>query len=402
MLNKKIMLTVLLVVILSLVSIAGTVLADDDDAAPIPNVGLVTGSAEGEASGLTGTGATFPSALFAVWLDVYVPLTGIDINYQPTGSSAGIRGILDRSVNFGASEAALTDEQLAPVLEEGNNVLHFPVTLGAVVPTYNIPELGEDVELRFTPETLCLTFLGEAGRTSDRDPIIRWNDPRLVELNPSLEDVDRFIVIVHRADGSGTTDVFTNYLTTVCEDWANIVGRGTSVNWPTGIGARGNAGVAGNIAQTPYSLGYVEKAFAGLNNLPFAAMQNLEGNFVTASQETISLAAAEFEVPDDLRVEVVNAPGENSYPIVGFAWIMVYQNQDNMADAIALTRFLWWAMHDGQQLVIDEADDPVVAGYAPIPEPIIRITEQMLLSINVDGERALPQEIIDASDLAGE
>lgn len=400
---KRNPLAIFIVVLVTFAVSIGFVAAQDDDMEPaVPNLGLVQGSAEGEAPGLTGTGATFPSALFAVWLDVYVPLTGVDINYQPTGSSAGIRGILDRSVEFGASEAALTDEQLAPVLEEGNNILHFPVTLGAVVPTFNIPELGEDADLRFTPETLCLAFLGEGAASLGIDPIIRWNDERLVELNPELADIDRFIVIVHRSDGSGTTDVFTNYLTTVCEPWAELVGRGTSVNWPTGIGARGNAGVAGNVAQTPYTLAYVEKAFAGLNNLPFAAVQNLEGNFIRADQETISLAAAEFEVPDDLRVEVVNAPGENSYPIVGFAWIMVYENQDNMADAIALTRFLWWAMHDGQQLVIDEGDDPVVGGYAPIPEPIIRITEDFLLRINVDGERALPDEIIENSDLAGE
>jgi phosphate transport system substrate-binding protein len=397
MFKRSIITSISLLLVIAMVTVGGV--AQAQEGSGIPNLGLVSGPYEGEATGLTGTGATFPSALFATWLDVYVPLTGVDINYQPTGSSAGIRGILDRSVNFGASEAALTDEQMAAA-----NILHIPATLGAVVPTYNLPELG-DTPVRFTPETLCLAFLGEAGRRggdNPRDPIIKWNDPRLVADNPELANIDRFIVIVHRSDGSGTTDVFTNYLTTVCEDWARIVGRGTSVNWPTGIGARGNAGVAGNINQTPYSLGYVEKAFAGLNNLPFASVQNQAGNFVRASQETISLAAAEFEIPADLRVELVNAPGEASYPIVGFAWIMIYQEQDNMADAIALTRFLWWAIHDGQQLVIDEADDPVIAGYAPLPEPVIRLAEDMLLSVTVNGERALPAEIIAASDRAGE
>lgn len=390
--------TLLVALLVAMLVIASGVMAQDDDMeVQVPNVGLVSGSADGEATDLTGTGATFPSALYAAWLDVYVPLTGVDINYQPTGSSAGIRGITDNSVQFGGTDAAMSDEQIEAT---GGNILHVPTALGAVVATYNIPELGEDVELRFTPETLCLAFLGEAGRTADRDPIIRWNDERLVADNPELADIDRFIVIVHRADGSGTTDVFTNYLTTVCEDWANIVGRGTSVNWPTGIGARGNAGVAGNTAQTGYSLAYVEKAFAELNNLPVALIQNQAGNFIYPSQEAVSIAAAEFETPADLRVEIVDAPGEESYPISAYTWLLVYQEQTNLAEAIALTRFLWWVTHDGQQFIIDESADPVIAGYSPLPEPVIRLAEDMILAITVNGERALPQDILDASDRA--
>lgn len=389
--------TLLVALLVAVFTISGAVMAqEEEETVTLPNVGLVTGAGEGEATALTGTGASFPSALIAIWLDLYVPMTGVDVNYQPTGSSAGIRSILDGSVDFGGTEAAFSDEQVesAPA-----TVLHIPVTLGGVVPTYNIPELGADVQLKFTPENLALAFLGEAGRTADRDPLLKWNDPRLVADNPELAEIDRYIVIVRRAEGSGTTDIFTNYLSTVNEDWAELVGRGTSVNWPTGIGARGSAGVAGNVAQTPYSLTYVEKAFAGLNDLPFAAVQNAEGNFVVASQETISNAAAQFEIPDDLRVELVNAPGADSYPIVGMTWILVYQDQTDAELAGALTRFLWWATHDGQQLVIDESDDLIIAGYAPLPEPVIRLAEAQILSINVDGETALAADIIEASDL---
>jgi phosphate transport system substrate-binding protein len=388
--------TLLVALLIAALAVVSGVMAQDEEAVEIPNVGLVSGSAEGEATALTGTGASFPSALYAAWLDVYVPLTGVDVNYQPTGSSAGIRGISDNSVQFGGTDAAMSDEQIEAA---GGNILHIPTALGAVVATYNIPELGETA-LRLTPDNICLIFLGEGGRTSDRDPIIKWNDERLVADNPELADIDRYIVVVHRADGSGTTDVFTNYLSTVCEDWANIVGRGTSVNWPTGIGARGSAGVAANTAQTPYSITYVEKAFAELNSIPVAVVQNQAGNFIYPSQEATSIAAAEFETPADLRVEIVNAPGEESYPIAAYTWLLVYEEQTNAAEAIALTRFLWWATHDGQQFIYDEAADPVIAGYAALPEPVIRLAEDLILSITVDGEQALPQDIVDASDLA--
>lgn len=383
-------------ILLVFVAAFGGIVAAQDEAAGVPNTGLITGGIDGEAAALTGTGASFPSALYAAWLDLYVPLTGVEVDYQPTGSSAGIRGISDRSVQFGGTDAAMSDEQIEAA---GANILHIPTALGGIVATYNIPELG-DTELNLTAENLALIFLGEAGRTSDRDPIIRWNDERLVADNPELAEIDRFIVIVHRADGSGSTDVFTNYLTTVSEDWANLVGRGTSVNWPTGIGARGNAGVAGNIAQSAYSIGYVEKAFAELNDLPVARVQNQAGNFIYPSQEAVSLAAAEFEIPADLRVEIVNAPGEESYPIAAFTWLLVYEEQTDAAEATALTRFLWWASHDGQQFILDNGDDPVIAGYAPLPEPVVRMAEDLILSITVNGEQAIPADLLAASDRA--
>lgn len=380
-------------------SLGGAALAQEDDAA-IPGTGLITGPAEGEARNLTGTGATFPNPLYERWIEIaYTPLTGVQVNYQPTGSSAGIRGATDGSVNFGGSDAIMTDEQLAAA--PGGPILHIPAALGGVVPTYNIPEL-DDEALNFTPETLCLVFLGEAGRTSDREPIIRWNDPRLVADNPALAEIDRYIVVVHRAEGSGTTEIFTNYLTAVCPDWAEQVGAGPAVNWPTGIGARGNAGVAGNIAQTPYTIGYVEQAYAATNQLPSAAVQNREGNFVRASQETISLAAAGFDLPDDMRIKLIDAEGENAYPISGLTWLLVYENQTDPEIALALARFLWWATHDGQQFIIDNADDPIIGGYAPLPLPAIQKAEQLILRINVDGVQALPTELAEAAMPADE
>jgi len=362
----------------------------------IPGSGLITGPVDGEVKTLNGAGATFPKPLYDQWIAAYNKLTSVQINYQAIGSGGGIQGISDQSVDFGASDGPMTDEQLANA--KGGPVLHIPMALGGVVPTYNLPELqGQDV-LKFTPETLALVFLGEAGRvTGDnpRDPIVKWNDPRLVADNPQLANIDKYIVVVHRSDSSGTTNIWTSYLSAVNEDWADLVGFGNAVDWPTGIGAKGNAGVAGNVSQTPYSLGYVEQGYAVANNLPVAAVQNKAGNFVTASQETVSAAAAGVDLPDDMRVKIVNADGENAYPIAGFTWLLVYENQTDAAKALALTRYVWWATHDGQELIAN-ATDPVMQGYAPLPEPAIKKAEALIMKINVDGKQVLPQEIADA------
>jgi phosphate transport system substrate-binding protein len=363
----------------------------------IPGSGLITGPAEGEAKTLNGAGATFPKPLYDQWVALYNQLTGVQINYQGIGSGGGIQGISDQSLDFGASDGPMTDEQLANA--KGGLVLHIPMVLGGVVPVYNIPELeGQDV-LKFTPETLALVFLGEAGRVggdNPRDPIVKWNDARLVADNPQLANVDKYIVVVHRSDSSGTNNIFTSYLSAVSPDWADIVGFGNSVDWQTGIGAKGNPGVAGNVVQTPYAIGYVEQGYAVANNLPAAAVQNQAGNFVTASQETVSAAAAGVELPDDMRVKIVNAAGDNAYPIAGFTWLLVYENQADSAKALALTRYLWWATHDGQEF-ITTSTDPVVLGYAPLPEPAIQKAEALIMKITVDGTMALPQELAAAA-----
>jgi phosphate transport system substrate-binding protein len=384
----------MLVLALALTLVVPVAFAQGDT---IPGSGLITGPADGEAKALNGAGATFPKPLYDQWVALYNDLTGVQINYQGIGSGGGIQGISDQSLDFGASDGPMTDEQLANA--KGGLVLHIPMALGGVVPVYNLPELdGQDV-LKFTPETLALVFLGEAGRVSGdnpRDPIVKWNDERLVADNPQLADVDKYIVVVHRSDSSGTNNIFTSYLSAVSEDWADIVGFGNSVDWQTGIGAKGNPGVAGNVVQTPYAIGYVEQGYAVANDLPAAAVQNQAGNFVTASQETVSAAAAGVELPDDMRVKIVNAAGDNAYPIAGFTWLLVYENQTDAVKALALTRYLWWATHDGQVFTATSTD-PVVLGYAPLPEPAIQKAEALIMKITVDGTMALPQEIADAA-----
>ena len=356
----------------------------------IPGTGLITGGVDGEAETLNGAGSTFAKPLYDQWNAQYNTLTGVQINYQAIGSGGGIQGISDQSLDFGATDGPMTDEQLANA--KGGAILHIPTSMGGVVLVYNIPELEGQDALKFTPETLALVYLGEAAS----DPIVKWNDERLVADNPQLANVDKYIVVVHRSDSSGTTNIFTSYLSAVSQDWADIVGFGNAVDWQTGIGAKGNPGVAGNVVQTPYAIGYVEQGYAAANNLPAAAVQNQAGNFVMASQETVSAAAAGVELPADMRVKIVNADGENAYPIAGFTWLLVYENQTDSAKALALVRYLWWATHDGQALVAT-SDDPVFQGYAPLPVPAIKAAEALIMKVTVDGQMVLPQELADAA-----
>lgn len=380
----------LLLVLVLVLPVASTFAQDG-----IMGSGLVTGPMDGEATTLNAAGATFPKPIYDQWMAEYAALTGVQINYQGIGSGGGQRGISDMSLDFAGSDAYMKDEQLAEA--QGGPILHIPMVLGGVVATYNLPELaGSDEVLKFTPETLALAFLGELGAPDDREPLVKWNDPRLVADNPQLADVDKYIVIVHRSDSSGTTNIFTDYLTTISEDWASEVGAGKTVNWPTGIGAKGNPGVAGNVAQTAYALGYVEAGYAVANDLPAAAVQNMDGNFVEVTQASVSAAAGGLELPDDMRVGAVNAAGPDSYPIAGFTWILVYENQTDAAKGTAIARYLWWATHDAQEWTAASMD-PVILGYAPLPPAAIEKAEALIMMIkNPDGSPALPQEIIDA------
>ncbi len=373
---------ILIVGIVVLVAAFGSLVLAQDDMT-IPGSGLVTGPMDGEAQSLTGAGATFPQVLYTTWFSDYATLTGVEINYQGIGSGGGIRSITDQTVDFGASDGPMTDDQLATAEETcGAPILHIATALGGVVPTYNVPELADSGEvLKFTPETLSGIFLNE---------ITNWSDEALVADNPQLEGVDQPIAVIHRSDGSGTTNIFTSYLSAVSEEWATNVGAGTSVNWPTGIGQKGNAGIAGAIAGVPYSLGYVELAYAEQNGLPVAAIQNQDGAFVQANAETVTNAAAGVEIPEDERIMIVNGAGENTYPIAGFTWILVCPNQTDGAKATALTRMLWWATHDGQ--TYHEA-----LGYSPLPEPAIQADEAQIMKIMVDGAPALPEEISSAA-----
>lgn len=376
----------------------------------IPGSGMITGPMEGTATELNCAGATFPKplydVLFAAEGSSYNQLTGLRVNYQAIGSSGGINGISDNSVDCGATDGFMSDDQLSTAEANGGPVIHIPAALGGVAVTYNLPETN-GAQIKLTAETLTLIFLGDspAAATVNADvenftPLVKWNDSRLVADNPELATVDKFITVVHRAEGSGTTRIFTSYLSAVSAGWNEEVGAGNSIDWPTGIGARGNAGVAGNITQSPYTIGYVEYGFALANNLPVALLQNAAGNFVAPTAGNVSEAAAGIELPDDMRVTIVNASGENAYPISGFTWLLARQIQTDPAKALSLVRLLWWETHDGQMIISDastvtDASDPLfaVSGYAPLPQAAITKAEALIMSITVDGVMVLPQEI---------
>jgi phosphate transport system substrate-binding protein len=339
----------------------------------IPGSGKITGPVDGEAKQLNGAGATFPAVLYSKWFSEYAKLTGVQINYQAIGSGGGIKSISDQTVDFGASDGPMTDDQLKAA--KGGALYHIPAALGGVVPTYSIPGITDT--LKFTPDTLAGIFLGD---------ITQWNDAKLVADNPQLKDVNQFIVVVHRSDGSGTTNIWTSYLTAVNDKWAKQVGAANSVQWPVGLGGKGNEGVAGNVKQTQYSLGYVELAYAVQNGLPVGLVKNKAGKFVAATEQSVSLAAQGVTLPDDMRVKLVNSDNPDAYPISGFTWLLIYAKQTDPAKATALTRMLWWATHDGQKFNAD-------LHYAPLPLDAIKRAEALITQITVNDKPALPAGI---------
>ncbi|MGQ9619314.1 MAG: phosphate ABC transporter substrate-binding protein PstS [Candidatus Aminicenantia bacterium] len=319
---------------------------------------------------LLGAGATFPYPLYAKMFDAYYKITGVKVNYQSIGSGGGLRQIINKTVDFGASDAFMTDEQLKKVPAE---ILHIPIALGAVVPTYN---LVGNPEIKFTPDILADIFLGK---------IRKWNDPRIVELNPSLKSLTFDIVVVHRSDGSGTTLIWTDYLSKVSKEWKEKVGAGTSVNWPTGIGGKGNEGVTGLVKQTPGSIGYVELIYAIKNNLPVGLVKNRSGKFIKPSLETIS-SAAQVNLPEDTRVSITDTNSPEGYPISGFTWILLYKEQNydgrKKERAEALVKLLWWMTHEGQKY-----SKPL--HYAPLPSQAVSKAEKILKSITYNGKSIL-------------
>ena len=344
-------------------------------AQPVPGAGLVKGPMAGEATKLTGAGATFPAVLYTKWFSDYVKLTKVEINYQAIGSGGGIKSISDMTVDFGASDGPMTDDQLKAA--KGGALLHIPAAMGGVVPTYNLPELAGKANLKFTPDTLAGIYNGD---------ITKWNDPLLVADNPELAAIDKYIAVVHRSDGSGTTNIWTSYLTAVNEKWAKETGAANAVKWPVGLGGKGNEGVAGNVKQTPYTLGYVELAYAKQNKLPVGLVKNSSGNFIAANEDTVSQAAAGVELPADMRVKLVNSSNPKAFPIAGFTWLLAYQTQTDAAKATAVTRMLWWATHDGQAYSSG-------LDYAPLPVDAIKKAEVLIKSITVAGKPALPASI---------
>ena len=311
---------------------------------------------------LTGAGATFPNPIYAKWFDLYAKQTGVRINYQSIGSGGGIQQITNKTVDFGASDAPLTDAQLAKTPAP---LQHIPTVLGAVVVTYNLPGVPKGLKLR--SEDVADIFLGK---------ISKWNDKRIADDNPGISLPDKPIVVVRRSDGSGTTSIFTDYLTKASADWASKVGKGTSVNWPVGLGGKGNEGVAGLVKQSEGSIGYVELAYAVKNNLPYAALQNKAGKFVEPTLDAVSAAAAAAaaNMPRDLRASITNADGSGSYPISGFTWLLVYREMKDKTKAAALQRFLKWAMGEGQGYAKG-------LYYAPLPGNVIKVCNGAIASV---------------------
>ena len=322
------------------------------------------GAAE-QAQNLTGAGATFPYPIYSKWFDEYTKThPGVHINYQSLGSGAGIRQVTEGTVDFGATDGPMNEEQLSAFREKnGAGILHFPTVLGAVVPTYNLPSVTQD--LRFTPAALARIFLGT---------VTKWNDSAIASANPgvTLPEVD--IVVIHRSDGSGTTFVWTDYLSKVSPDWSSGPGKGTSVNWPVGLGGKGNEGVSGLVKQTPNSIGYVEMIYALQNQMPVGLVQNSSGNFVKASLDAVTAAAAEMIMPDDFRVSITNSGVANAYPISSFTWLLIPERIKDSAKSATLKEFVTWMLGPGQAMA------PALE-YAPLPAAVIAKEQQALARI---------------------
>jgi phosphate transport system substrate-binding protein len=317
---------------------------------------------------LQGAGATFPNPLYQKWFSEYNKITpNAKFDYQSIGSGGGINQITARTVDFGGSDAPMKDEQLKAAPAE---LLHIPTVLGAVVVVFNLPSVS--AELKFTPEAIAGIYLGK---------ITRWDDAAIAASNAGVSLPGSTITVVHRSDGSGTTYVWTDYLSKVSPEWKDKVGTGTSVNWPVGVGAKGNEGVAGQVKQTPSAIGYVELIYAEQNKMPYALVQNSSGQFVKPSLDSVTAAAAgaAANMPDDLRVSITNAPGSTAYPISSFTYFLVYKEQQNQAKGKALVNFLWWSIHDGEQMAKGLL-------YAPLPPEVVTKAEQRIKSITYQGK----------------
>ena len=312
---------------------------------------------------LTGAGATFPYPMYSKWFNDYHNLhSDIQINYQSIGSGGGIRQLQAGLVEFGASDGPMTDEQLA---DTKFKVLHIPTVLGAVVPAYNIP--GVPGEVKFTPEVLAGIYLGK---------ITNWNDKAIVSVNPGVGFPNQEIIVVHRSDGSGTTYIFTDYLSKVSSEWLSVAGKGTSVKWPKGIGGKGNEGVAGSIRELPGSIGYVELIYAVQNKISYGSVRNASGAFVKASLEGVTTAAASIKnMPADFRVSITNPPGKDAYPISSFTWLLVPVQSKDAAKGKILSNFLNWMVTDGQKMAAS-------LSYAPLPDSVAKKVQEAIKQVH--------------------
>jgi len=314
---------------------------------------------------INGAGATFPNPIYSKWFSEYNKLhTNVEINYQSLGSGAGIRQLTNQTVFFGATDGPMTNDQLTSA---PGKVLHIPTVLGAVVPVYNIPNVT--AELKFTGAVLADVFLGK---------ITKWNDPAIAKLNAGVNLPATDIVVVHRSDGSGTSYIWADYLAKVSPEWKTKVGVATAVNWPTGVGGKGNEGVAGLVTQSPGSIGYVELIYALQNKISYGSVQNMAGEFLRASvaSVTAAAAAAATKMPPDFRVSITNAEGKGVYPVSSFTWLLLYEGPKDKVQAKAMVDFVKWALTDGQKYCAE-------LGYAPLPEAVVKLEMAALAKVKI-------------------
>jgi phosphate transport system substrate-binding protein len=335
----------------------------------------VNGKCPNEAQNVTGAGATFPGPLYTKWIDQYNQVTGVQINYQAVGSGGGIKSFTDRTVDFGASDVPLTDAQIDAIKE---GLYLVPTVLGAVVPTYNVPNVT--AALKFTPDALAGIFLGT---------ITKWNDPKITAENAGVTLPDMAITTVHRSDGSGTTGVFTDYLSKVSPEWKTKVGSGTTVAWPGGVGGPGNAGVAGAVKNQPGTIGYVELIYAIQNKLGYGIVKNAAGKYVAASLDSTTKAADGFVSPDfgnlkgqQAKLSITNSANADAWPISTFTFLLLPKDFGDKAKGLAILRFAWYGTHEGQAFAKD-------LGYAPLPTAVQKAAEDVLRSITSGGSKLL-------------
>jgi len=329
-------------------------------------VGALSGNSTAQIR-INGAGSTFDYPIFSKWFDLYNKMTGVQINYASIGSGGGIRQITEGTVDFGASDAPLTPAQMDAFKKaRGTEVIHIPIIIGGEAITYNLPSVGSGLVL--DGPTLADIYLGK---------ITKWNDSRIKKLNPGMNLPNKAILVTHRSDGSGTSFIFTNYLSKISPEWKSKVGFSTAVNWPVGLGGKGNEGVSGLVKQTEGAIGYVELAYAITNKLPYAKMKNEAGNIVPVNFNTVTAAAAgaSKHMPKDLRVLITNSPGKNAFPICGFSWIVVPKQIKNKTKADALIKFLKWAVTKGQNYAKD-------LYYSPLPKSVQKLDLEKISLIN--------------------
>jgi phosphate transport system substrate-binding protein len=318
---------------------------------------------------LNGAGATFPYPLYSKWIAEYnKQFPNIQINYQSIGSGGGIRQIIAGTVDFGATDAPMKADEAK---QAPGKLLHIPTTIGAVVLCYNLPDVKETLKL--SPEVLADIYLGK---------IKKWSDPKIAADNGGSKLPDKEIAVVYRTDGSGTTNVYTDYLSAVSAEWKDKVGAGKSVKWPVGLGAKGNEGVTGQLKTTPYTIGYTERAYATQNKLPMAELKNKSGKFVAPTTAAMSAAAEGVEMPAELYVSLVNSAAETAYPIAGYTYLLVYADAKDGTKGEAIAKYLWWALHDGQKFA--ETLD-----YAPLPAKVVTLVEARLKELTAGGKKLL-------------